>query len=324
YSAFLKAEVDYLGTKRDDYIFHEYLEKDNFPVYFHQFAEGARKAGLRYVADAEVATMLTEAFSENVAKTLRTAPNILQQEQYMDFLRNRRFRRSLLCHNGQPLDRNLKGERLKNLFVSAGAFPKGGGEAKPEADGKLTLTAGTGREVKIVYTPVLQAVLPLLWEAWPRALPFSKLMEAAKKALPKAAQGPGAIETQFGAALFRLYFGKVVGLTAFSPPAVSKAGAKPKATDLVRHQAKTMGAVTNLWHNQIRLGQVEAKLVEMLDGKTEKPAIVKALQKIVKATREAAIAKGQRVPPEPPSQDRLEQEVEKSLERLAHAALLIA
>lgn len=322
YSAFLKTEVDFLEKKGDYYIYHEYLEKNNFPVYFYQLAESARKKGLHYLADAEVATMLSQAFPENVAKALRTAPNILQQEQYMDFLRNRRFRRSLFCHDSHKLDRNLKGERLKSLFVSASAFPKDKLGAKPDADGKVSLVFPPNRETKITYPPLLQEVMPLLWQAWPRALPFSELAEAAKKVL--STTNSSTIDNQLGATLFRLYFSRVIALHGHVPPIVSKVSTTPKAPDLIRYQAKTSGTVTNLWHNQVRLGQIDAKMVEMLDGATDKTAIAHEMEKVIKSARETAISKGQKVAEQPPTTERLVQEVDRSLERLARASLLIA
>lgn len=322
YSAFLKTEVDFLEKKGDYYIYHEYLEKNNFPVYFYQLAESARRQGLSYLADAEVATMLAQAFPENVAKALRTAPNILQQEQYMDFLRNRRFRRSLFCHEAQKLDRTLKGESLKSLYVAAAAFPKDKSAPQPDADSKLTLVLAPNREVKIAFPPLLQKVMPLLWKAWPRAIPFAELAEAAKKSLPKA--DASVVNKQLGASLFRLYFGRIVAFHGYAPPLVSKAGSMPKVPELMRCQAKTAGTITNLWHNQIRLGQVDAKLVSLLDGTKDKTAIAKEMEKAILSAREAAIAKGHKVAEQPPTSERLAQEVERSLERLARASLLIA
>ena len=43
--------------------------------------------------------MLTSHFPAPVAETLeRISPDLLHLEQYMDFVRNRQFRQTLLCH----------------------------------------------------------------------------------------------------------------------------------------------------------------------------------------------------------------------------------
>src|SRR5262249_19046224 len=49
--------------------------------------------------------------------------NVVLKEQYLDFLKNRRFRQTLLCHEGVPVDRALRSAAVKALFVASSARP---------------------------------------------------------------------------------------------------------------------------------------------------------------------------------------------------------
>ena len=76
----------------DYYLFHEHLEDGQQPLYFHEFAErvpgrtcstSARPIRRRW--DLELPGGREKALS-------RLSNNLMQAEQYMDFLRNRTFR----------------------------------------------------------------------------------------------------------------------------------------------------------------------------------------------------------------------------------------
>ena len=60
--------------------------------------------------------MFASNFAPQVAQTLaRIAPDVVHQEQYMDFLRNRTFRQTLLVHDSVALTRNMSPQRVERL-----------------------------------------------------------------------------------------------------------------------------------------------------------------------------------------------------------------
>ena len=66
--------------------------------------------------------MLTSLFPAPIAETLeRISPDILHLEQYMDFVRNRQFRQTLLCHRDLRPNRALSPGSLHGLLVSSAA-----------------------------------------------------------------------------------------------------------------------------------------------------------------------------------------------------------
>ena len=121
YGMTLQHELDAIRNEPDAYLFHEHLEETNEPLYFHQFAEAAGRHGLDYLAEADFGDMLVSNFPAKVAETLRRiATDIIRMEQYMDFVRNRMFRQTLLVHRGAAIRRNLDGRALKGLLVNSG------------------------------------------------------------------------------------------------------------------------------------------------------------------------------------------------------------
>lgn len=86
------------SDSRDACLFHEHLETVNAPVYFYEFMEKADGQSLQDLAEAAFASMLTSGFSREVQTTLeKISSDIIHLGQYMDFVRNRPFRQTLLC-----------------------------------------------------------------------------------------------------------------------------------------------------------------------------------------------------------------------------------
>src|SRR5262249_12287881 len=120
YGQTLGQEVERLQQNPDSYLYHEHLERTNAPLYFHQFIERAERAGLQYLSEADVSDMLTALMPSMTASTLeRISPDILHLEQYMDFVRNRLFRQTLLCRAALRPKRALTPGILHGLFLSS-------------------------------------------------------------------------------------------------------------------------------------------------------------------------------------------------------------
>jgi SAM-dependent methyltransferase len=100
YSLLLRQHLEQLSAYSDSYLFHEHLEECNEPIYFIQFCERLAAKGLRYLGESEFRVMVpSTSFSPEVQDRLQAlAPILLEMEQYMDFLRNRMFRQTLIGH----------------------------------------------------------------------------------------------------------------------------------------------------------------------------------------------------------------------------------
>ncbi len=119
----LFAELDSaLSTSPDHYVFHEYLEDHNRPVFFQEFAGSAGRHGLRYVGPSGF-TAWDANLAPEVESALAAMDDRIVREQYLDFLCNRTFRRSLLARREAPGLRAPRSDAVRSLFVAAHAMP---------------------------------------------------------------------------------------------------------------------------------------------------------------------------------------------------------
>ena len=96
--------------KQDCYVGHDHLEPVNTPVYFHQCMDHMAEHGFTYLCDCD----LNLSFPDVYDKTLRTQLQVLAphdplaREQYIDFMLNTAFRKSLFTHKGATPKRITK------------------------------------------------------------------------------------------------------------------------------------------------------------------------------------------------------------------------
>src|SRR5690606_35852269 len=72
YGEMLRAEAKGLAASDDSYILGEFLERENAPCYFRDFAAKAEGFGLAYLCEAEIGQMIPEHITPEVGKLIRT------------------------------------------------------------------------------------------------------------------------------------------------------------------------------------------------------------------------------------------------------------
>lgn len=85
--------------KDDYYVGHDHLEPHNDPCYFYQFNDHLKAHNLSYVCDADLTLSMVCTYDESIADKLeKLAPNSqADQEQYLDFMLDTTFRKSIIC-----------------------------------------------------------------------------------------------------------------------------------------------------------------------------------------------------------------------------------
>ena len=85
--------------KDDYYVGHDHLEPHNDPCYFYQFNDHLKAHNLTYVCDADLTLSMVRTYDESIADKLeKLAPNSqADQEQYLDFMLDTTFRKSIIC-----------------------------------------------------------------------------------------------------------------------------------------------------------------------------------------------------------------------------------
>ena len=125
YSKFLQTEMARIGPRSDAFLLHDELEEINNPLYFHQFVALAEAHGLQYVNDIDFRGALPNFWPAEVVQTLTSvAADVIEMEQYLDFLRSRTFRQTILCHAGLIVNRTIEPDQLRRFYIAARAVPE--------------------------------------------------------------------------------------------------------------------------------------------------------------------------------------------------------
>jgi methyltransferase-like protein/trans-aconitate methyltransferase len=283
YHELLSGEAGLLSRSPDSYVFHEHLERTNLPVYFHEFIERAERAGLQYLSEAVVSEMLTSLFPAPVAETLaRISPDLIHLEQYLDFVRNRQFRQTLLCHEPQRPARALNPDVLRGLLMSSSATSDSSDLSPGVA---VAFTSGTRRAD--VTSPASKAALTILMERWPCAVGVEELMESAlDRAAPhlSGAQASGTrlamTEDLFGAVTHGL-----ISLHTQPPPCTHRPSNTPVAHPVAAFQAERGPLVVDAHHTMHQLDAVGLDILKLATGNRTRAEIADALGNQLDAAR---------------------------------------
>ncbi|MGC4087977.1 MAG: class I SAM-dependent methyltransferase [Polyangiaceae bacterium] len=307
YGMLLKQSSEKLQKTADWYIYHEHLEEDNDPVYFHEFAARADKVGLQFLGEGELLSMLTNQLPEEVQSALKgVAGNIVHSEQYMDFFRNRTFRETLLCRKDVSLNRTIDAEKIKPLSFATDLKPL----ANVDLHSKSEDSFGAPQRPNLgVSDPLYKAALLGLAEAWPRYVPVTELEAKARKRLELS---PATAQTthDFVDRLWGWFTKRLVLMSSSSAPCVSAPGTRPLGSVVARTQLRAGRAqLTDLLHRPVRLSPFEAAVLTLCDGSRDRGALSAQLAKSKLAI-------------EPNGTEPLGQRIEGALRHLAASALL--
>ncbi len=320
YRRLLSDEAAILKSRDDGYLYHEHLEDVNEPLYFHEFLERVTAADLQYLGDTDLSSMLSMDLGDEVAQ-LFTEASLLQQEQYLDFLRNRMFRCSLLCRPEVILDRRLESARLTACDIGLEeSLPL----PKWSADRTEPFVCDTGAGRIRVEALLSQAALYVLNDAWPGCVPFDMLLEQSCRLLStaSAAVEKGDRGRYLARDLLTLYLQKLVRVWDQAPRCVAMAGPYPLATPLARWQAAQGTIVSNLRHDALQISDLDAHVLARLDGQHSRSDLEKLL---ADGIRDGTWVLNDRALAGPQLKNTTaSQVVELTLESLARQALLIA
>jgi methyltransferase-like protein/cyclopropane fatty-acyl-phospholipid synthase-like methyltransferase len=267
----------------DSYLFHEFLEDVNQPLYYHQFLEQITPKGLKPVGDAEFSKMACMAPERIKGALGRMSDDPARWEQYLDFLRGRAFRLTLLCHEDVKL---LPAPAVEAVYGLQAAVFVPPGSLSPVLFGYTLESFPNARGQTITLDhPVLKAALLILGEQWPRSIPFRGLWSEvtarlSRAALPGSDCGPWE-RRRLAEFLLQGYGSGWIELHSHMPPFVLEPGERPATTPLARHQAQSGERVTNLRHESIELKRFDRHLLGLLDGLRTHDALVDALDELV-------------------------------------------
>ncbi|WP_146118891.1 methyltransferase regulatory domain-containing protein [Blastopirellula marina] len=328
YGSMIHSELNLLKNQSDNYLYHDHLETDNYQFYFHEFVEEANKYDLQYLAESHLATMWTGNFPKEVAQTLeRVAPDIIQREQYADFVRNRMFRQTLLCPRRVKVDRALNAQTLDGAWLSSPMrrIDNPPGSELPEgAVSYRNLQTNQGLNTTDAR---MIAALDLVGQSFPLAVSFDDMIAHVQQTVEAAKTAdPDALRREMANNVIHLTVGGLVELS-YSPSRFTKEiTVKPKTSGVSRLQAASVDRLTNGRHELIKLDDLTRHIVTLVDGEKTHHEIRNGLKTMLTDGTLTMRKDGEAM--EPPSGEVLEriasEALAKALDRLSKAAMLIS
>jgi methyltransferase-like protein/2-polyprenyl-3-methyl-5-hydroxy-6-metoxy-1,4-benzoquinol methylase len=326
YARILRTEREFLRKVPDAYVYHEHFEETNHPVYFQEFIGRAQARGLSFLTEAHNPRPLDDLPREAREVLEGWAEDEIAREQYFDFLCNRAFRWTLLCHTDARRSATPSAEAIPRMSVSTGVMPV---SSEPDvASGAPEQFRRPGREGCLTaYNPLVKAALVALHEVRPRSLTFETLRERIRARLGRAGGGiadPDDGPCILAGKLLRCSLAGLVELHIHPPRFATAPGERPIANPFARVQAEGGGAVTNLRRHRVELNGLDRMVLLHLDGTRDRSSVLEVIRGLV-AADELTIRDGDQPIRDPAMIDEiLTAELEPSLRRLAGLALLVA
>jgi methyltransferase-like protein len=278
YRGVIEEEAREVAGFDDWYLLHDSLADCNTPLYFREFVERAAEAGLQYVADDRFPRWETRLPPE-VVRTLTPLPDRIRREQYMDFLFNTTFRRSLLCHAGVRVLPAPAAEPIAALWVSADAVSI----ASTGSDAARKFHIRECRELTTDH-PMLSAVLDVLADVAPATLTFGQLAGRVATRVPNLT-GPDELRRDLLAGLLLLFRTNAIDLWTRPFELPTEAGQRPRASPLARLEAREKSVITNLKHQLAQGDPTTLAVLGLCDGTRDREALVEAIVAETEASR---------------------------------------
>ncbi|MGH9588117.1 MAG: methyltransferase regulatory domain-containing protein [Acidobacteriaceae bacterium] len=268
YRTFAVGEVSAMLERPDDSLFHDDLEEEWKSFFFHEFIAHARQHGLQFLAEGEYWEMADNGLHSSALANLdeMSGGGRLAREQYRDFLKCRRFRRTLLCHENVALDGKVKPNAMRRLYATSHSH-QGAVTTDEESSGVRAFYSESGAEMKTAH-PLVIALVSRLRESCPWPLHFDELLAEF------GAENAEAISD----ILLSMHAAGLVELAAWRPAFASAAGERPEASALARLQIRRGSDMTTLMHTVVEAKDDHVKrLVSLLDGTRDRAALTREL-----------------------------------------------
>lgn len=289
----LAAEFKTVLERSASVVFHDDLAEVNHPVYFHEFAKHAGQHGLQFLSEASLVSSEGRLPGPALALLQPLEGDVIRREQYLDFIKLRRFRQTLLCRADVPVARPPRLDRVRSLWAASKAEPTTPAEGPA---GAVEFRGEKGASAKTVH-PLAKAALAALGDAWPRRIAFGELLEKACAATGANVAGQ---EPALAEILWHTTRCGLVELHAHPGMFTAAVSERPVASAAARLELREGTQAATLTHGVVEIDDdTGRRLVALLDGTRTREMLAAEL----------------RVP---------ETAVESSLARLARLPLLVA
>lgn len=322
YRLWVKSELDSIVAHHEGHLFHDELAELNEPLYFTKFIERAATHGLQYLAEADYFEMFDHSFNASTRQTLaRLAGNRIAREQYLDFLKCRRFRQTLLCHREATLLTEPPVDKVAGFLISSLAQCKTTPiNLAPRINMSYQTPSGARCETDFALG---KAALMVMGAVWPMPFSFDDLLNQAIMRLRQEGfsdENSGQSREGLPGFLLQLYSAGVVELRAGLSPIARSASEQPVCSPLTRWQAQRGDVVTTAFHITVKVeDEIGRSLLRWLDGTLDRSALLEKIWDLLKSRDALVLPDGN----EAAARQDLEQKLEENLAQLARLGLLV-
>lgn len=327
YTRMLRIEHEMLDKAQDSYLFHEHLESENHPYYFHEFCAHLDVHGLQYLSEATFSASEANLSPQTRQILDQLAPDPLEREQYVDFLCNRTFRRSLITRAGVAIDRSPDARVMERLYSATRVEPVDSTEAD-QLDGAKVDYRSTEKDVHLATNrPLVKIALWVLFERWPHAFRVDELWAEVRPLLARSDERELAEQDDprpLAEVLLRCALSNIVEVGVHPPRFAAVVGERPVASPLARLLAPGPMPAVNLRHRIINTSDFDDILLPLLDGTRDRTALLDALAERVAADDVTIYQNGEPVRDPATLRLALGDMLDAALRNLARNSLLVA
>ena len=283
YAKMLSQEAELLSKQGDHYIRHEHLEDNNKQFYFTDFMADAAEQGLQYLSDIALSTMYLGNMKPSVIEKLQSLNDIVKTEQYLDFINNRRFRSTLLCHGNVAINRALNNNNIKEFALSLDIVPEKPFNQKNLESNEVVKFFFKGDENQYVSSssPCLKAALYVFAEYKGYPLKFGTIAEKASKFFKDDCKAQ--IEADLLSSAMNLVMKGYMEISLFERDKSKVNLEKPTLSNLALYQVNNTSSawVTGFNHAAVGINIFDRFALKYMDGKNTKKQILDNLVKEV-------------------------------------------
>jgi len=322
YRLWIKAELNHVLSHEEGHLYHDELADISDSFYFTQFIQQAGTHGLKYLGEADYFEMFDYGFKDSARETLKQlGQNRILREQYLDFLKCRRFRQTLLCHTEAPAKTEPSPEKIPSFFIASSAkCANGENDLRPGSTVAYATTKGAKCATDF---PLGKAALSLLSAIDPHPLPFDELLHKAANTLTQAGiatENESELAEKFSAFLLDLYGAGVVEFRTKAPAIARTISERPEVSPLTRWQVQQGQFVTSQFHVAVKIeDEIGRCLLSSLDGTLDRPALLEKLWQLLKSKNALNVQDHDEIT----LRQKIETDLDRNLEKLARLGLLV-
>lgn len=254
--AVLDHEHRHFSAMPDWYVIHEHLGENNEALWFHEFVRRAGVAGLQFLGEAELRDMVAVDLPPDIRTQVEAlGSDQLRLEQYLDFVRHRTFRRTLLVHDDVAIDRDIALDRIDRLYV-------GGALATQPSDPTVPNVAPNATD-DVEQDTVAEATWDVLQHSLPSGLAFTDLLQ---QVVDRTSGTATELHDDVANHVFSALLQGSVHLSA-SAMVAAPPSPRPVAYTIARDEvARGETWVTNRRHQGVQLDPYMVTVLPLLDG----------------------------------------------------------